>query len=53
MNDAGDVKCSDETVMNDDTLRSLLARSLYGKDLNLFNQLSQNNGRQATELKIK
>ena len=44
MNDAGDVKRADEAVMNDDSLRSVLSWSLYGKDLDLFNQLSQNNG---------
>ena len=44
MNDAGDVKCADEAVMNDDYLRSILARSLHGKDLDLFNQLSENMG---------
>ena len=45
MNDAGDVKRADETVMDDDALRSVLTCSLYGKDLDLFDQLSQNNGR--------
>ena len=43
MNDAGDVKRADEAVVDDYALRSALTRSLNGKHLNLFNQLSQNN----------
>ena len=41
VDNAGDVKRADETVMDDNALRSVLALSLNGKDLDLLNKLSQ------------
>ena len=39
LNDAGNVKPADEAVVNDDALRSVLALSLNGKNLDLIKLL--------------
>ena len=41
LNDAGDVEPADKAVVDDNALRSVLALSLDGKDLNFLNKLSQ------------
>ena len=41
LNDAGTVKPTDKAVVDDDALRSVLALSFHGKDLDLLNKLSQ------------
>ena len=38
---AGDVEPADEAVVDDDALRSILALSFHGKDLDFLNKLSQ------------
>ena len=41
LNDAGDVEPADKAVVDDDSLCSVLALSLYGKDLDFLDKLSQ------------
>ena len=41
LNDAGDVEPADKTVVDDNALRSVLALSFHGKDLDFLNKLSK------------
>ena len=41
LNNAGNVKSANKTVVDDNTLRSVIALAFYGKDLNFLNKLSK------------